>query len=866
MLPFHIYEIVAAAVLAMLVHLAINRLRTAERTTSNLQNVTFGKVAAFSHLRPQMMIPNTRICLNMIVKNEEKSLGSFLESVQDHITGYFICDTGSTDSTVAVLEQFFSNVGLEGIIHRHEWKDFSYNRNACLQDGTREMADRCEYWLISEPDHVFVSENAVLLPSLNLTQYRSYFLEEHNLGLVYNNRRIVSTKLKWKYVGAVHEYLMADHEDDGLVGVLPVGIYVHHNIKNSVQKYELYRDILENEIKADPDDPRSRYYLGQTYSILNESDKAIEQFMTRIIFVPSWDEERYMAGLNLAIELLKVHDSETLKISQRVRNVLFPWIDIKDSRPTMDNIMDAFQNTANILPYRHEAWYYIAKIYRMRYNNHAKCFEYAKKARDSGPPHAQTLFSNSLIRDFHIDEELCVCGYYVQDSIGLASCKKLLAKLEQANILEYWQEELKARTQMNVEFYKTITGDSANAIGRNANNSVQRNDDILDRKVRVVFHSHQLGNRGTEVSLFDYGLWFEIFYNAEAHFAFPYPGWTPIQESPLKKFTTTFPGRIHLVHADNWDYPSYRKALDDIILDVQADALYRTELQNPGYEVSAVVPTFVHEVFNCSISRKMGDKYKAISTFVQSNLGGGCTGVVPYLVWLPNCTKGGAGDDMREELGISKDTFVFAWYGGHDAWDPAVTDIVKQVAVARKDQVLFLLQNFPPAEFLKLDHLSNVIYVPSSSSLITKCRFIHTADVFMHTRLLGETFGLAVAEFSLHGKPTITNFNTPHRFHLEMLGPHSFIYRTYDELLQIMMSMDGDVVKKFFPSHGQAINKLPSLYSDFSPCKVMKQFNAEFFDGKLPLRDGGVHLDRYCSHNAQNINMTELEQLGISLF
>ena len=107
MLPFHIYEIVAAAVLAMLVHLAINRLRgVPESTTSNLQNVTFGKVAAFSHLRPQMMIPNTRICLNMIVKNEEKSLGSFLESVQDHITGYFICDTGSTDSTVAVLEQF----------------------------------------------------------------------------------------------------------------------------------------------------------------------------------------------------------------------------------------------------------------------------------------------------------------------------------------------------------------------------------------------------------------------------------------------------------------------------------------------------------------------------------------------------------------------------------------------------------------------------------------------------------------------------------------------------------------------------------------------------------------------------------------
>lgn len=860
MIQIHLKEIITSAFLSMLLHLAINRLRSEEnvpaRTNESMQLGTVGRLAAFSHLRPQAMAPKTRICLNMIVKNEEKHLERFLEAVQDHITGYFVCDTGSTDSTVSVLEQFFSRAGLEGIIQRHEWKDFSFNRNACLQDGTWEMADRCEYWLISEPDHMFVSENAVLLPSLNLSQYRSYYLEERNMGLVYSNRRIVSTKLQWKYVGAVHEYLMADHEDDLLIGVLPPGIYVHHNIKFSVQKYETYRDILENEIKANPDDPRSRYYLGQTYSILNQSDNAIEQFMTRIILVPSWDEERYMAALNLAIELMKVHSSQTLEISQRVRNVLFPWVDVKDSRPTMDNVMDAFQKTGNILPYRHEAWYYIAKLYRVVYTNHAKCFEYAKKARDSGTPTAQTLFSNRLIREYYIDDELCVCGYFVEKSTGLQSCTKLVAKLEQASILEEWQQEMKTRTRHNVELYDKPT--------------FQKDDSIGDQKVRVVFHSLQLGNRGTEVSLFDYGLWLEIFYNAEAHFAFPYPGWTPIQESPFKKFTTTFPGRVHLVHASNLDYPSYRKALDDIIIDVQADALYRTELQYPGYEVSAVVPTFVHEVFNCSESRRMGDKYIAISTFVQSELGGGCTGVVPYMVWLPDCTKDGVGDDMREELGISKDTFVFAWYGGHDAWDPAATDIVKQVAIARKDKVLFLLQNFPPVEFLKLGHLSNVILIPSSSSLIHKCRFLHTADVFLHTRLLGETFGLAVAEFSLHGKPTITNFNAPHRFHLAVLQSHTFIYKTYDELLRLMMLMDENVVKEFFPAlgndNGQPITKLHSLYSDFSPCKVMKQFNEEFFDGKLPLRDGGVLLDRYCRDNTQRVHVSDLEKLGIRIF
>ena len=856
---------------SLLVHHSVNGLPEKDTPFDAVQPSRPERLAAFSQLRPDVMIPKTRICLNMIVKNEEQSLDKFLETIQDHITGYMVCDTGSTDSTVTILEQFFTSAGLQGSILKHPWKDFSWNRNACLQDEARVMADKCDYWLISEPDHVFVSENGTLLPSLDLHQYGSYFLEERNVGIVYSNRRIVSTKLKWKYVGAVHEYLIADHDDDGLVGVLPPGMYVHHNIKFSIKKYEMYRDILEREIEARPDDPRTRYYLGQTYALLDETDKAIEQYMRRILLGVLWEEEMYMAALNLGIELSKIYESPDLEISQGVKEIMVSWIHVNDSRPTMDNVMDAFQKAAGVLPYRHEAWYYIAKMYRLGYNDFAKCVEYAKKAMDSGPATARTLFSNSLIRDFYVYDEMCVCGYYVKDLMGLESCKALLVKLEGSEPLEGWQAEMKVRTSRNLALYDNIfpAGESTLAMGQYGRNSAT-NSCLSHQKVRVMFHSHQLGNRGTEVSLFDYGMWLEIFFNAEAHFAFPYPGWTPIQESPFKKFTQAFPGRVHLVHANAWEYASYRKALDTIILDVQADALYRIELQNPGYEVSAVVPTLVHEVFNCSLSRRMGGKYKAISTFVQSKLGEGCTGVVPHIVWLPDCSKGDAGNDLREELRISKEAFVFAWYGGHDAWDPAATDIVLQVATARKDHVVFLLQNFPPVEFLKLSHLANVIFVPSSSSMIAKCRFIQTADVFLHTRVLGETFGLAVAEFSLRGKPTITNFNTPHRFHLETLGANCFIYRTYDELLRTMMLMDRTLVAEFFPPqsihNGQAVNQISTVYSEFSPCKVMQRFNDEFFDRTLPLRDDGVLLNRYCRSNAQTINITELEHLGIRLF
>ena len=42
------------------------------------------------------------LCLNMIVKNESRIIHRLLNSVKDIIDCFCICDTGSTDNTVAV--------------------------------------------------------------------------------------------------------------------------------------------------------------------------------------------------------------------------------------------------------------------------------------------------------------------------------------------------------------------------------------------------------------------------------------------------------------------------------------------------------------------------------------------------------------------------------------------------------------------------------------------------------------------------------------------------------------------------------------------------------------------------------------------
>ena len=51
-----------------------------------------------------------KIVLNMIVKNESKIICRLLESVYKIIDAYCICDTGSTDNTVQVIEDFFKKI------------------------------------------------------------------------------------------------------------------------------------------------------------------------------------------------------------------------------------------------------------------------------------------------------------------------------------------------------------------------------------------------------------------------------------------------------------------------------------------------------------------------------------------------------------------------------------------------------------------------------------------------------------------------------------------------------------------------------------------------------------------------------------
>jgi glycosyltransferase involved in cell wall biosynthesis len=75
------------------------------------------------------------LCLNMIVKDESHIIEQTLENICQHfkLDYWVISDTGSSDRTPEIIENFFKAKNIQGEIIYEAWQNFSYNRNIALK-------------------------------------------------------------------------------------------------------------------------------------------------------------------------------------------------------------------------------------------------------------------------------------------------------------------------------------------------------------------------------------------------------------------------------------------------------------------------------------------------------------------------------------------------------------------------------------------------------------------------------------------------------------------------------------------------------------------------------------------------------------
>ncbi len=312
---------------------------------------------------------------------------------------------------------------------------------------------------------------------------------------------------------------------------------------------------------------------------------------------------------------------------------------------------------------------------------------------------------------------------------------------------------------------------------------------------RIVFQSNQLSVRGTEIALYDYAYYNEAMLGNSSIIA--YQANHPLNDqSVIDKFSKKF----QLVAYDDIE------SLDQSIDKSKADLMYAIKAGQPDGVVSSVVPTMVHAVFPQEMSMAHGSSYAFVSSWLSKVCSNSVIPSVPHMVTLPSID-----DNLRKKLGIPSEATVFGCYGGYSSFDILFAQKVVRDVIEERGDIYFLFMNIQPF----CQH-PRIFFLPGSADLEYKVKFINTCDAMLHARKLGESFGLACAEFSVRNKPVFTYAKSLQRHHLNVLGEKAFVYEGYKSLRKALLDFD---------RIHSATQNWDCYTEKFSPERVMQLFN-----------------------------------------
>ena len=207
-----------------------------------------------------------RLTVGMIVKDEEKNLVKCLEALKPLLNAVpselIITDTGSTDRTVEIAKQYTDH-----ILHLEWCGDFSAARNTGLD------AARGEWFFFVDADEWFDDVTPIIefFNSGDCDQYNSASYIQRNYNDLYGNSHSDARVFRaFRRLQNVHFENRVHEEFPCHLPLKMLDTFVHHygyvynNEEARRKKYKRNEELLESELKTDPNDLKAiLQYTGQ---------------------------------------------------------------------------------------------------------------------------------------------------------------------------------------------------------------------------------------------------------------------------------------------------------------------------------------------------------------------------------------------------------------------------------------------------------------------------------------------------------------------------------------------------------------------------------------------------------------------------
>jgi len=224
-----------------------------------------------------------------MIKNESAIIKRSIEAALGLCDAICICDTGSSDNTVAVVTEYFKELSVPCKLYNHTWKNFGHNRS----ESFKAVVDFCNelgwdpnttYAIVLDADMrlevVSFDKNSLYRPG--------YAVIQKTPNMEYYNTRFLQIGFPWKCSGVTHEYW----DGYSCEFIQPRSLFIHDIGDGGCKADKFERDVklLEEGLIEEPDNIRYLFYLAQSYKDCGRIDESINYYKKRIN-AGGWFEE-----------------------------------------------------------------------------------------------------------------------------------------------------------------------------------------------------------------------------------------------------------------------------------------------------------------------------------------------------------------------------------------------------------------------------------------------------------------------------------------------------------------------------------------------------------------------------------------------
>ena len=330
----------------------------------------------------------------LMVKNEATALVATLDSyLSAGLTHFLVFDTGSSDDTVQLALNYFQQAGVSGVVEQEPFVDFATSRNRALELAESQFSEATFFVM---PDAEWHLQNGDALINFCKQEYDTatplYLLTIRMNTVEFTTARLFRAASRIRFKGVVHEV----PETVACVKA-PASIFFEVNattqgVEKSKRRWQQDLILLQKAAAENPADPRTLFYLAQTYECLGLLEAAYQSYLARSK-LKGWDEENFITFFRLGYLAEQLH-SDSLK-----------------TETTWDVAMNHFLKAFSLRAHRIEPLVKMAAHYWP--SNIQACYLFIKQAYDVPFPSNDWLFIEKNMYLYDRYEIMSRCAWYM---------------------------------------------------------------------------------------------------------------------------------------------------------------------------------------------------------------------------------------------------------------------------------------------------------------------------------------------------------------------------------------------------------------------------------------------------------------------